>query len=962
MRIRHLNKIITSLSIAGCFAVSVLPIKSFALTESGTRLLNQAAATYVDNNGIVQDVISNQVETLIRQVAGIDLVASQTKPGVPNGQVLFPHTLTNTGNGADSYELCIDNQVGAFSFSDLSVFADENEDGLPDSSTEIVDGDLDGCFDIGPLSPGETFSFVVVAETPDIAASNQSAQFDLIATSDFNLGLSAENTDEVILIDGPLIEVVKRLSEFTGFAGTGGYSVILEYRNVGTEAATDLIIADVLPTNAVDGSTGDLGLGMIYTPGTSEWQQGAAQDLLDNSIDPLIEDDDVTAQIGGGINAPANVIYCAYDVNCDATGFAANQATIQIDTVPVGAIGTIRFDFSVDDGYEDNAILSNFVTFEYRDALDTVTFGSFVSNTVNFVITEEVQDPGVVANDSDTLITNGVIDSNASGNVVGVLPSGSVAQGESAFFTNYIWNSAAGGIDTFDITIDSVNDREGNPIGIQEFPAGTSFTLLQPDGQTPLQDTNGNGIPDTGPLNSGENFDLIVRVDIPVGTFGNNSGNGWSTTIIATSITDATVTNAVTDFLATIAASSVDLTNDAAGTLGAGQGAEADPVTTITVGTQETGVFQLWVENTSTQPDSYILSFSDQNFVEGSLPAGWSIDFFEDGGAGDCTTTGNSAAGSFIVLPGFAERQLFCATVNIAEGTSSVVEQDVFFRVISSSTGAVDIKRDAVTVPEEPLLEIELDLDGQGEPGGIITYPHTIFNRGNQDLKCVNVNLSDSLAAESWTSSVFLDIDEDGEISGTDVLLTDQNLAVGEQFRIVVRIFIPTSAALSIENITTVEAQGYVDDGLVDCPGVTTLLTDSVLDTTTTTNTDMVITKRQLIDTDCDGIVDIAPSNTDPAAVFSLDTFTVLPQQCVIYRLDATNQGLEILFNATVRDIVPGFTSYLAAAEQCTVQNADPCSFIAAPADGATNGAITVESAQVLPSGMVTVFFGIKIE
>ena len=124
----------------------------------------------------------------------------------------------------------------------------------------------------------------------------------------------------------------------------------------------------------------------------------------------------------------------------------------------------------------------------------------------------------------------------------------------------------------------------------------------------------------------------------------------------------------------------------------------------------------------------------------------------------------------------------------------------------------------------------------------------------------------------------------------------------------------------------------------------------------------MVITKRQLIDTDCDGIVDIAPSNTDPAAVFSLDTFTVLPQQCVIYRLDATNQGLEILFNATVRDIVPGFTSYLAAAEQCTVQNADPCSFIAAPADGATNGAITVESAQVLPSGMVTVFFGIRVE
>ena len=282
--------------------------------------------------------------------------------------------------------------------------------------------------------------------------------------------------------------------------------------------------------------------------------------------------------------------------------------------------------------------------------------------------------------------------------------------------------------------------------------------------------------------------------------------------------------------------------------------------------------------------------------------------------------------------------------------------------MISSATGAIDIKRDAVTVPEEPLLEIELDLSGQGEPGVTITYPHTIFNNGNQDLKCVHVNLTDSRAGESWKSSAFLDLDEDGSVSSGDVLLTDQDLAVGEQLRIVVRIFIPNSAVIGIDNITTVEAQGYVDDGLVDCPGATTLLTDSVLDTTITTNTDMVITKRQLIDTDCDGIVDIAPSNTDPAALFSLDTFTVLPQQCVIYRLDATNQGLEILFNATVRDIVPGFTTYLAAAEQCVAQNADPCSFVSPPADGASTGAITVESAEVLPSGVITVFFGIRVE
>lgn len=277
-----------------------------ALTDSGTRILNQAAATFVDTNGVVQDVTSNQVETVIQQVAGLDLVSSQSKPGVPNGQVLFPHVLTNTGNGPDTYELCVGSEAGSFSFDSLSVHEDANEDGLPDSLTQLIDGDLDGCLDIGPLSPGETFNFVVVATTPDIAANDQNSQFEVEATSDFDLNLSANNIDDVTLIDGPLIELVKTLSQYSGFAGTSGYSVTLEYRNVGNEAATDLIITDDMPTQAADGSTGDLSLGMIYTALSAQWQQGTALDLLDNSVDPL-SDADMAVQAGGG-TSPANVI------------------------------------------------------------------------------------------------------------------------------------------------------------------------------------------------------------------------------------------------------------------------------------------------------------------------------------------------------------------------------------------------------------------------------------------------------------------------------------------------------------------------------------------------------------------------------------------------------------------------------------------------------------------------------
>lgn len=961
LRNRQHSILLSALS-AGIIAGSLsLSWKGLAITDSGTLILNQASATYVDTNGVVQDVTSNQVETLIRQVGGLDLVSGQAKPGFPNGQVFFPHVLTNTGNGSDTYELCVGNEVGAFSFGEISVFADEDEDGLPDSSTEISDEDFDGCLDIVPLSAGENFSFVVVAETPDITAANQTNQFTIEAISDFDLSLSVTNVDEVTLIDGPLIEVVKMLSEYSGYAGSSGYRVTLEYRNVGSEAATNLMISDILPTLANDGSTGDLSLGMVYTPDTAVWQQGTALDLQDNLIDTLTEGDDVNPQVGGG-TVTASAIYCAYDVACDASGFGdidfdQNQITIQVDTVPVGSIGSISFDFSVDGGYEDDAVLTNSASFEYQDEASLVDFGSYVSNSVNFVITDEVEFPAVVANNSDSDISVGVVDSVSTGNVV-VIPV--VAQTEVILFSNFIWNDAPAGTDTFDITIDSINDREGNPL-TNAFPIDTSFTLLKGDGQTPLLDTNGNGIPDTGPVASGEYVEVVLRAQMPLDIFGNNGGAGWSVTKIATSGADSTLANAVTDNLQSVATATVDLTNDATGTLGAGAGPEVSPLTTLIIAPGGSDVFQLWIENTSDRPDAYLLDYSDQNpFVTGSLPADWSISLNEDGGSFDCSTlSATTQSSAFVVLA--AEKKLFCATVSIGNlAVSSPSPTEIYFRVRSDSTGALDIKTDAVSIPSQPALGIETDMTGQMEPGGTITYPHIITNTGNENLECVNVALSDTRAAEGWTSVAYLDADADGALTGADVLLTDQNLAIGADLRILINIFAPTTEPLSVLNATDVEAQGYADDGLVGCSG--TLLTDSVEDATTTTNTDMVINKNQALDADCDGIADGVAANTDPAAPFALASFTVLPQQCVVYRLVAQNQGVSILYNAEIRDVVPGFTTYVGSAESCIASDADVCTFNSPPADGSSRGLINVTSAQLLPGGTVTVFFGIRVE
>jgi uncharacterized repeat protein (TIGR01451 family) len=77
---------------------------------------------------------------------------------------------------------------------------------------------------------------------------------------------------------------------------------------------------------------------------------------------------------------------------------------------------------------------------------------------------------------------------------------------------------------------------------------GLPLQILASDGQTPLADSNGNGIPDVGPIPPGGTIDIVLRITVPMGT---STGQVDNTTILATSATTPTVQGSVTN-LATI--------------------------------------------------------------------------------------------------------------------------------------------------------------------------------------------------------------------------------------------------------------------------------------------------------------------------------------------------------------------------------------------------------------------------
>lgn len=63
------------------------------------------------------------------------MTANNTKNVVAGQTVYFNHTLTNTGNEVDQYTFAVTNNTGdSYDYSNLSVFLDKDNDGVPDGA------------------------------------------------------------------------------------------------------------------------------------------------------------------------------------------------------------------------------------------------------------------------------------------------------------------------------------------------------------------------------------------------------------------------------------------------------------------------------------------------------------------------------------------------------------------------------------------------------------------------------------------------------------------------------------------------------------------------------------------------------------------------------------------------------------------------------------------------------------
>ena len=890
---------------------------------AGTSIGNQASASYSDALGNAQSpVTSNTVVTTVAQVASFTLTADQTKPGAPGTQVYFPHTLTNTGNGNDTFTLAVANLAGGtFDFSSVVIYIDANGDGIPDNAVPTTT--------TGSIAAGGVFKFVAVGVVPGGALNGQTDQLRVTAAGDatvaaaaspaYTAASAASNTDTVTVTGNAVISVTKSMSALSGADGSGPYTITLTYTNSGNATASSINLGDVIPA------------GMTYVANSGRWSVTGATVLTDANA----------ADAQG--TAPNTVIY-------DFGITTAGRATAIVNQVAPGGNGTITFNVNIAAGTAPG-VINNTATFAYNDSAANV--GPFNTNTVGFTVNQRaavvLDDVGSVANGVASSLA---VDSDATADVVGVA---SVPQGSTVQFDNIVHNNG-NGADSFDMTLSG-----------STFPVGTSFQFYRADGVTPMVDTNGNSTPDTGLVAAGGTYHVIVKAFLPVGSSGNNGGAGFVVTKTATSKFDPTKTDTVTDKLGAISASSVDLTNNtwrtdvapAGGTAAAGNAATtgfgagtASVVTTQSTNPGTATTFRLYLNNTSTVDDNYDLS------VTSVLPAGWIVAFKADGGAGNCSTTGATITNSGIINA--ANSRLICAVVTVsasgagaAAGTSNIT-----FRAQSSASGAFDTKIDAVTVNTIHNVVLTPNNTGQAFPGNFAVYTHTISNNGNV-AETISFPAGTFLvdSAATWSSVLYRDNGTTaGALDASDSSVsaaTTFTLAPGASATLFAKVTAPLSATAGQTDTTTVTAAYNGGASTTSATDITTVIS-GVLN----------LVKDQALDAACDGTPDTAYSN---------GIITARPGQCVRYRITATNSGTANVTSVVLSDSTPANTVYNTAGS-CFPAPGAPGSFGAAttvgtvattPAGAAANcaAAVTVSATvgTLTPSQSAVLTFGVQV-
>lgn len=860
---------VSALALAAFMLLAVSAGVSFAAApNAGTDIGNQATATYNDGpGGPSKQASSNTVTTRVQQVAGLTLTIDQTKSVAVGGTVYFLHTVTNTGNGSDTYNLSAAAQSGTLSLT-TGIFADTGSGpGAALSPAQTA-----------TLARNASFTFYVGATASAGATASQTNTILITATSQFNAGVFATNTDTVNVSPFAVLNVLKFVSPGTGKSGdTATYTI--RYTNNGNNNATLVTLTDTMPSQ------------MTYVPGTARWTVTGATALTDATGD--------TQGTGPTI-----------DYSFDGT---AKKLTAVISQVNIGATADITFQVTVNPNLPPQ-VITNTAHYTYNNGSIVTTDASVsVDYTINTVRSVVIDDIG------STTDTPAVANDNV------IVPS--AAQGSVVWFDNVIHNT--GNVaDTYQMSITS-----------NTFPAGTAVQYYDALNGGLL----GGNVTGSVAANGGT-YHVWVKVTLPM-----NAGGGGPYALVkkATSSNDGAISDTVTDTLTTIVAATVDITNNEslaanANAAGKGAGPEGSAVTTTTGSNTTPAVFSLYLNNTGLTPETFTLAYSATTTFSpaAALPSGWTVAFTAPV-AGVCSTAsiGAPLAGdTTAVIAGGANAQV-CAVVTPPAGVAGGVTVQVYFKATGNSTGAADIKHDAVTTATAYAITLTPNNSGQIVPNGTKVYTHNLCNNSNV---AVGKTAGDLLIATTgdlagWSSNIYLDAGLTTILSDVHQYNAGAGIPAGTCVTIYVKVGAPAGplGAVDTTTINVTSTKG------VGAPKVVATATD----TTTMQTAQLTIDKWQALDATCS-----APTAGLTYTQGNLSA-GANPGVCIRYKLVVNNNGNQ---QATLLSVTDALTPYTVYSKGIDCYTATTPPVIKSPLPGGLNGASGDINGTPIAAGSIT--------